>query len=97
MAVDLRQRMERIESKAQLLTERYHVVLNEKQAANKRIAELEATVQSMLKEIESLKQELEFQRIATTISPSREDVDRSRAVLSGLVREIDNCINELKD
>ena len=97
MAVDLRQRMERIESKAQPLTERYHVVLNEKQAANKRIAELEATVQSMLKEIESLKQELEFQRIATTISPSREDVDRSRAVLSGLVREIDNCINELKD
>lgn len=97
MAVDLRQRLERVESKARLLTERYRLILNEQKAAQQRIAELEKTEVSLRKEIEVLEQALEFQRVATTISPSRDDVDRSRAIIAGLVREIDNCINELKD
>ncbi len=97
MAVDLRQRLERIESKANLLTERYQVVLNEKHAAQQRISELESIVSTLRKDVEKLQQLLEYQRVATTISPTKEDVDRSRTILAGLVREIDNCINELKD
>lgn len=97
MAVDLRQRLERIESKARLLTERYHIVLEEKRTAQQRILELEDIVKSLRKEVEVLQQSLEFQRVVSTISPTKGDIDRSRAILTGLVREIDNCINELKD
>lgn len=97
MAVDLRQRLDRIESKARLLTERYHIVLEEKRTAQQRILELEDIVKSLRKEVEVLQQSLEFQRVVSTISPTKGDIDRSRAILTGLVREIDNCINELKD
>lgn len=95
MAADLRQKLEVISGKARLLTERYELVLKEKAAALERVSDLESTVDRQLIEIERLKQQLEFQLIATTLAPSREDLDRSRTVLSKLVREIDKCIDEL--
>lgn len=97
MAVDLRQRLERIESKAKFLTERYQVVLKEKHAAQQRVSELENIVSTLRNDVEKLQQLLEYQRVATTISPMKDDIDRSRTILAGLVREIDYCINELKD
>lgn len=95
MASDLRQRLDRIAGKARLLSGRYQAALEGKVAAEQRVAELEATIAEQQGEIERLRLELEYQRIATTLAPSREDLDRSRAVLSGLVREIDKCIDEL--
>lgn len=97
MAADLRQKLEVISGKARLLTERYELVLKERTAALERISDLEATVERQLSEIERLKQQLEFQLIATTIAPSREELDRSRTILSKLVREIDKCIDELNN
>lgn len=95
MAADLRQKLEVISGKARLLTERYELVIKEKTAALERISDLEATVDRQRNEIERLKQQLGFQLIATTLAPSREELDRSRTVLSKLVREIDKCIDEL--
>lgn len=97
MATDLRQKLERISGKARLLTERYVMVLDAKAAAMQRISDLEAELEKQSKEIERLKAQLEFQQMATTLAPSREEVDKSRAVLSKLVREIDKCIEELND
>ena len=44
-----------------------------------------------------LQAEVEFLKVATTISPDRADVEATRATLSRLVREIDKCITELND
>ncbi len=97
MAGNLQQTLERIRSKSGLLTERYRVLLKEKEAGDERIKELEATNIRQQREIEQLRQEVEYLKIATTINPDRKEVERSRAILSGLVREIDKCILELNE
>ena len=56
MASDLQQTLDRISRKARLLTERYSIVLKERNEAQARIEELETTVYDMRKEIEELKQ-----------------------------------------
>ncbi len=97
MAGNLQQTLERIRNKAVLLTERHNVLLKEKQAGDERIKELEATNMRQQQEIEKLRQEVEYLKIVTTINPDRKEVERSRAILSGLVREIDKCILELNE
>ena len=66
-------------------------------AACERIQELESTVLTLRKEVERLTLETEYLRIATTVAPTTADIERSRAVLSELVREIDKCITELNE
>ncbi len=97
MADNLQQTLERIRNKAGLLTERYVVLYQEKRAGDQRINELEATIVRQKQEIEKLQQEVEYLKIATTLNPDRKDVERSRAILSELVREIDKCILELNE
>ncbi len=97
MAATLQQRLESIRSKALLLTERYAEVLEEKRAAEAQIDELRAQLQRQQREMSHLKQQIENLQVVRTISRKREDVERSRAFLSQLVRDIDKCIAELTD
>ena len=97
MAANLQQRLESIRSKASLLTERYVELLEEKRAAEAKIAQLQSTLQHQQQEIDRLRQQNEQLRVVTTLSPKREDVERSRAFLSQLVRDIDKCIAELTE
>ncbi len=97
MAGNLQETLERISNKAELLIEKYTIVVSEKRQADARIEELNNLLISRQKEIEMLKQEIDYLKIATTITPDHKDVEKSRAVLSGLVREIDKCINELSE
>lgn len=97
MAGNLQETLERISNKTALLTERYAILRKEKDSADARIEELNATILKQSKEIESLQQEIEYLKIATTIVPNHKDVEKSRAILSGLVREIDKCISELSE
>jgi hypothetical protein len=97
MASDLRQQLDRLKSKAGILTERYSAVKQERNAALAEVAKLQETVTQQQKTIESLQRQIEFQMIATTIAPTRKDVDKSRAVLTELVREIETCIADLTE
>ncbi len=97
MATDLQERLQRVARKAQGLTDRYNVLLGEKRAADAKIAELQATVDSLRLNVEDLTRQLEYLTVVTTALPSRSDVERSRAVISRLVREIDKCISDLSD
>lgn len=97
MAGNLQETLERISNKAALLTERYGILRQEKDSADAHIEELKETILKQHKEIELLRQEIEYLKIATTITPNHKDVEKSRAVLSGLVREIDKCISELSE
>lgn len=97
MAANLQQRLKSIGSKARVLTERYAELLEEKRAAEAQIDELRAQLQRQQREMDHMRQRIEHLQVVTTIAPKREDVERSRAFLSQLVRDIDKCIAELND
>ena len=97
MAATLQHRLESIGSKAQLLTERYAELLEEKRAAEAEIGELRAQLDRQQREMAHLRQQIENLQVVTTLTPKREDVERSRAFLSQLVRDIDKCIAQLTD
>ena len=97
MANDLKQTLERLRGKADLLVERYQLLLQEKQQVDMLNEELSSTIKKQQQEIDRLQQEVEHLKVVTTLTPKREDVEKSRAFLSKLVRNIDKCINELKE
>ena len=95
MASNLKQTLERLRGKADILTQRYQALLQDKQNADLRIKELTSLNQKQQDEINRLKQEVEYLQVVTTLNPDRSNVEKSRAFLSNLVREIDKCILEL--
>ena len=97
MSVDLQRRISQIKTKSALLLERAARVEELKAKAEARVEELTAEVEAGRREIERLKLQLEYPTVARVSNPSREDVERSRALIFGLVREIDKCIADLND
>lgn len=97
MTGELRQTIERLRAKMLVASDRFNIVREQRDAAQERVAQLEKELDASRKTIEKLSQEVEFLRIATTIAPERKDVEQTRAMLSQLVREIDNCIADLKE
>ena len=94
---NLKQTLERLRGKAEILGNRYRLLLQEKQQADVRIEELEKLSQKQKSEIAKLQQEVEYLKVVTPLTPNRDDVEKSRAFLSKLVRDIDKCISELND
>lgn len=97
MAVELQQIIDRVNAKTQILLDRYALIRQRRQEAEAKVAELETTLLKLRSENEDLRRQVEFLKIATTIVPDRNDVKRSRALLSELVREIDKCIADLNE
>lgn len=97
MAVDLKQQLDRVATKAYLVVERYSRLREEKNAADERIARLEDELRSNKAEIEKLKMENEYLRIASTLAPDSKRLEETRSLISGLVREIDRCILDLNE
>lgn len=97
MAANLQQRLDSIRGKATLLTQRYAELLEEKRVAEAQIAELHTQLRRQQEELARMRQQIESLRVVTTLSRGREDVERSRAFLSQLERDIDKCIAELTE
>lgn len=97
MAGNLQQRLDSLKSKAQLLVERYARTEDARREAESRINDLELEIKRKDREISVLRQQLEQLQVVTTLSPRREDVERSRNFFAELLRDIDKCINELSE
>jgi predicted nucleic acid-binding Zn-ribbon protein len=97
MAGDLLETLQRVSSKTDFLMQRYNKVLQEKQSAETRVNELENTVLRLNDKIKQLETRIEYLTVMTTVIPSRDDVEASRAKLAKLVRDIDKCISELSE
>lgn len=95
MPGELKQTIEGVSNKAKILVERYHVLLESKRQADARILEQDAMILAQKKEIESLRQQVEYLQIATNVIPDNSQTERTRTLISTLVREIDRCINDL--
>ncbi len=87
----------RIIAKANLLAQRYEALQKLKEEADAKIASLQAELEARDRELRLIRQEAEYLRTAAVISPDRDQIEETRAIISGIVREIDRCIADLSD
>jgi uncharacterized coiled-coil DUF342 family protein len=97
MAVELQQIVDRVNAKTQIVLERYALIRQLRDEAEAKVATLEKALADLSAENAELRRRVEYLCVATTIVPDRRDVEKSRAMLAGLVREIDQCIADLKE
>ncbi len=97
MAFDYNKAFKRIIAKATVLEERYHQLLVSRNEAMALAETLKAEVKEKDKEIQRLRTQVEYLQMANTIAPSREQIEAARAMITGLVRDIDRCIIDLTD
>lgn len=95
MAVNLQQRIDKIEAKGALLAERFVMIREAKRSADAQVSDLQATVKAMQRNIDDLNRQIEYLKMVSILSPDHHDVETTRAKLTELVREIDKCINQL--
>lgn len=97
MAADLQQTIERLKAKMLVVSDRFSLVCRQRDEALERVAELEKQNAALRAEGERLTAEVDFLRIATTIAPERKDVEKTRRLLTDLLRDIDKCIADFKE
>lgn len=97
MAVDLKQQLDRVAAKADLIVKRCENLTRERDEARVRIAELEALLAARDKELEQMRVDNENLRVVTSLWPDRSQVENARSLISELVRDIDRCILDLKE
>ncbi len=95
MSDALKQRLDRIESKAALLAKKHAEMRESRKADETRIATLEELVDRQKKEIQQITAQVQYLKLSHTVAPNPEDVERSRDILAELVREIDRCIADI--
>lgn len=95
MAVELQAQIERLKHKSALLVERYRLMSERLNESLDLIQQLEESIARRDREILELRRKLEYFKVASVVSPNREELERNRAIVSQLVRDINRCINEL--
>ena len=97
MAVDLKRQLERVAAKADLIVERCRMLTQQRDEAIARISDLQRQLSERDKEVEQLRVDNEYLRVVSALCPDRKEVERARLLISGLVRDIDRCILDLKE
>ncbi len=97
MAVDSQKLVKSLKEKHGVLIERYLKAASERDKALKLVADLEYTTRQQERELERLRQRVEYLTVVSSVALSHDDIAKSRAMLSGLVREIDKCIIDLTE
>lgn len=95
MAEALKQRLDRIESKANLLKKKIAELRESRKVNQSHIASLLKSDEKQRKEIEQLNARIQYLSLSHTIAPTGEDLAKSRDILAQLVREIDRCIADI--
>ncbi|MDE6073383.1 MAG: hypothetical protein K2F80_02140 [Muribaculaceae bacterium] len=96
MPGELPSRIERLKHKAEVLFSRYQMLKEQKVLADEEISQLKATLAERDRQIENLNRDLDYMKAAVGVAPSKEELEKSRALLTHLVRDINKCINDLK-
>lgn len=97
MAVDLKQQLDRVAAKADLIVERCRRITQQRDEALAKVAELEKQLALREKEASQLRVDNEYLRVASSLCPDRKEIEKARSLISGLVRDIDRCILDLKE
>lgn len=96
MAYDFERAIERLRGKAAMVAKQYQIAVEQRDAARDEIKRLEDELSFKDREIRELKLKIEYLSVVTSARPGADEMKRSRAMLSELVREIDQCISDLQ-
>ena len=97
MVSELQTTLRRLQAKSDVLLEKYHALKLEKDAVEQENDQLRSRLAQLDKEIEKLRLDYEYLQMARMITPTRESVVQSRAILAKLVQDVDKCISQLME
>ena len=97
MVSELQTTLRRLQAKSDVLLEKYHALKLEKEAVEQENDQLRNRLAQLDKEIEKLRLDYEYLQMARMITPTRESVVQSRAILAKLVQDVDKCISQLME
>ena len=97
MVSELQTTLRRLQAKSDVLLEKYHALKLEKEAVEQENDQLRSRLAQLDKEIEKLRLDYEYLQMARMITPTRESVVQSRAILAKLVQVVDKCISQLME
>ena len=97
MAIDHQQQLERVNAKTTLVLEKYALMQQRLEQARAEIARLNDELRRSRQSIEALEMRLEYLSVSHTVASSGDELQRAKAMISELVREIDLCIADLND
>lgn len=93
---DFHEQLRRIVDKTRLLLIRNQALAEEVKRLKFEAADRKAELLARDSEIEKLRLELEYLKVASTVSPTADDRRHAAEMISNLVREIDRCIADLQ-
>lgn len=93
---ELKNQLDRIIDKSRLLLIRFGALKDELKKLKAENLQQEERIRALKAENESMRLELDYLRVASTISPREQDRAKTAELISGLVREIDQCISDLQ-
>ena len=97
MVSELQTTLRQLQAKSDVLLEKYHALKLEKEAVEQENDQLRSRLAQLDKEIEKLRLDYEYLQMARMITPTRESVVQSRAILAKLVQDVDKCISQLME
>ena len=97
MVSELQTTLRRLQANSDVLLEKYHALKLEKEAVEQENDQLRSRLAQLDKEIEKLRLDYEYLQMARMITPTRESVVQSRAILAKLVQDVDKCISQLME
>ena len=97
MVSELQTTLRRLQAKSDVLLEKYHALKLEKEAVEQENDQLRSRLAQLDKEIEKLRLDYEYLQMARMITPTRESVVQSRAILAKLVQDVDKRISQLME
>lgn len=97
MPDSFQQRLASVTAKAAMVTQRYHLAVEQRDQALAEVEKLTKQLEESKKAVEQLATQVEYLKIASIIEFSAGDTQKAREFISELVWEIDKCISQLND
>lgn len=97
MSTPIEEVITKLQNKLSLLRSRHELMREAIESRDVEISDLKKELEKERRKNSELTQQVEYLQVVHSVSPRREDVEQTRAFLTGLVREIDKCIADLSD
>lgn len=96
MAENLQDTISRIRAKVSVILDRQDKLVQQITAERAAAAAMQKEMERLNEELRRLKADHEYLTVMRAVAVTPQQAEQSRAMLNGLVREIDRCITELK-
>ena len=94
-STELKDKLQSVTRKVEILRQRYLALLGEKKVMERTIERQGLEIDKLEKEVNQLKIDNEFLRVARSVPSSPEAISRYKGQVAKMVRDIDRCIKQL--